>query len=154
MSILAGPALHPAHLVPDLKHSSREAVLAELARQAQALGVTREPSSLRTTLLMRERLGSTAVGHGVAIPNARSLLVTRPALLLGRSRPGARWGPEDGDPVRLVLLVLSPAQTSAPGHVGAVARALAAVRTARARQRLLESGDPEEIADLLGGTRP
>jgi mannitol/fructose-specific phosphotransferase system IIA component (Ntr-type) len=153
MSILAGPALHPAHLVPDLKNSSRDAVLGELTRQAQALGVTREPAPLRATLLLRERLGTTAVGHGLAVPNARSLLVSRPALLLGRSRSGVEWDPEDGDPVRLVLLVLSPAQLSAPGHVEAVARVLAALHTARARQRLLACVDPVEAADLLGGTR-
>jgi hypothetical protein len=45
--------------------------------------------------------------------------------------------------------VLSPAETSAPGHVAAVARAVAAARGARSRQRLLESDDPDEIAGLL-----
>jgi mannitol/fructose-specific phosphotransferase system IIA component (Ntr-type) len=150
MSILVGPALHPAHLIPDLKSCSREAVLGELARRAEGIGVTREPGPLRATLMMRERLGSTAVGHGLAIPNARSLLVTRPVLLLGRSRRGVDWGAEDGAPVRLVLLVISPAQTSAPCHVAAVARVVAATRAARARQRLFESDSPGEIAELLG----
>ena len=150
MSIVAGPALHPAHLILDLRSCSRDSVLGELARQAQGIGVTREPGSLRAVLLMRERLGSTAVGHGLAVPNARSLLVTRPALLLGRSRRGVDWGAEDCVPVRLVLLLISPAETSAPCHVAAVARAVAAARPARARQRLFESDSPGEIAELLG----
>jgi PTS system nitrogen regulatory IIA component len=150
MSILVGPALHPAHLIPDLKSRSRDSVLGELARQAQGIGVTQEPGLLRAALLMRERLGSTAAGHGFAVPNARSLLVTRPVLLLGRSRFGVDWGADDGAPVRLVLLVISPAQVSAPCHVAGVARAVAAARTARARQRLFASGSPGEIAELLG----
>jgi len=149
MSTLLGPAPHLAHLITDLKTRSRDSVLGELSRQAQGSGVARGPETLRATLLMRERLGSTGVGRGVALPNARSLLVTRPAVLLGRSRRGVEWGAVDGDPVHLVLLVLSPAETSAPGHLAAVARAAAAVRVARARQRLLESDDPDEIAALL-----
>ena len=150
MSILVGPALHPAHLIPDLKNGSRDSVLGELARQAQGLGATREPGMLRAALLMRERLGSTAVGHGLAVPNARSLLVTRPVLLVGRSRRGVDWEAEGGVPVHLVLLVISPAQTSAPCHVAAVARVVVAARSLRARQRLFESDSPEEIAELLG----
>jgi mannitol/fructose-specific phosphotransferase system IIA component (Ntr-type) len=149
MSILIDPALHPAHLIPDLKSCSRDSVLGELARQAQRIGVTREPGSLRARLLMRERLGSTAVGHGLAVPNARSLLVARPVLLVGRSRRGVDWGAEDGAPVHLVLLVISPAETSAPRHVAAVARAVEAARPARTRQRLFESDIPGEIAELL-----
>ena len=125
-------------------------MLGELARQAQGIGLTREPGSLRATLRMRERLGSTAVGRGLAVPNARSLLVTRPAVLVGRSRRGVDWGAEDGAAVQLVLLVISPAQTSAPCHVAAVARVVAAARPARARQRLFESDSPGEIAELLG----
>ncbi len=153
MSILVGPAMHPARLIPDLKSSSRDGVLGEMARQALGLGVAREPAALRALLLMRERLGATAVGHGIAVPNARSLLVTWPVLLMGRSRPGVDWGAEDGLPVRLVLLLLSPAQTGATFHVGALSRAVAAVRSARARQRLFESDDECEIADLLGAAR-
>ena len=151
MSILAGPALHPAHLIPDLKSRSRSSVLGELARHSQEIGVAREPGMLRSALLMRERLGSTAVGRGLAVPNARSLLVTRPVLLVARSRPGVDWDAEDGVPVRLVLLVISPAGCSAPCHVAAVARAVAGARPARARQRLFASDSPAEIADLLGG---
>jgi mannitol/fructose-specific phosphotransferase system IIA component (Ntr-type) len=149
MSILVGPAPHPAHLIPDLKSRSRDAVLGELARHARGLGVAQEPESLRATLLMRERLGSTAVRRGLAIPNARSLLVSRPAVLVGRSRQGVDWGAPDGEPVQLVLLLLSPAEMRALDHVAAVARAVAAARPARARQRLLECVSPGEVADLL-----
>jgi mannitol/fructose-specific phosphotransferase system IIA component (Ntr-type) len=149
MSILVGQALHPAHLILDLKTYSRGTVLGELARQAQGIGAAREPDLLRTTLLMRERLGSTALGHGIAVPNARSLLVERPVVLLGRSRRGVVWGGRDEEHVHLVLLVLSPAGTSAPGHVAAVTRAVAATRAARSRQRLLESDRPGEVVRLL-----
>lgn len=149
MSILLGPAPHLAHLITDLKTRSRDSVLGELARRAQGAGAARGPEPLRATLLMRERLGSTGVGRGVALPNARSLLITRPAVLVGRSRRGVEWGAEGGEPVHLVLLVLSPAERSAAGHAAALARVAGAVRLARTRQRLLESDDLGEVAGLL-----
>ena len=149
MSILVGPALHPAHLIPDLKSCSRDAVLGELARQAQGIGVTREPGMLRAALLMREHLGSTALGHGFAVPNTRSLVVSRPVLLVGRSRPGVDWGGGDEAPVHVAVLVISPAEMSAAQHVAAVAHVVGATRAARARQRLFESDRPDEIARWL-----
>jgi PTS system nitrogen regulatory IIA component len=151
MSMLVGPALHPAHLIPDLKSRSRDSVLGELARRAQGLGVTREPGVLCAALRMRERLGTTAVGRGLAIPNARSLVVRRPVLLLGRCGLDVPWGAADGGLVFLVLAVISPAAMSAPCHVAAVARVLAATRAAPIRQRLSGSDGLGEIARWLAG---
>lgn len=150
MSISIGPAPHPAHLIPELKTRKRESVLGELTRLAGELGLVREPEVLRGTLVLRERLGSTVVGRGVAVPNARSLLVSRPGVVVARSRRGVAW--DDGDePVHLVLLVLSPAATRASAHLERVDRVAAAVRPVRARQRLLEGSWPGEFAALLEG---
>ncbi len=149
MSIVTGPALHPAHLIPELKTRRRESVLGELTRLAGELGYVSEPGALRATLALRERLGSTAVGRGVAVPNARSLLVSRPLLIVARSRRGVAWDGGEDDPVHLVLLVLSPAATRAATHLERVGRVSAAVRPGRTRQRLLESSSPEEIGAVL-----
>jgi nitrogen PTS system EIIA component len=150
MPISVGPALHPAHLIPELKTRKRDSVLGELTQFAAALGCVREPEVLRSTLALRERLGSTAVGRGVAVPNARSLLVARPTLVVARSRRGVAWDGGD-EPVHLVLLVLSPAATHATAHLERVGRVAAAARPARARQKLLETASPEEIGALLEG---
>ena len=152
MSISIGPALHPAHLIPELKTRKRESVLGELTRLAGELGLVREPDVLRSTLLLRERLGSTAVGRGVAVPHARSLLVARPLVVVARSRRGVAWEAGEDEPVHLVLLVLSPAATRAAEHLARVGRVVAAVRPARARQKLLETSSPEELGALLEGT--
>jgi len=151
MSIAIGPVLHPAHLISDLRTRRRDSALGELSRQAERARAAREPELLRATLLLRERLGSTAVGRGVAVPNARSLLVAEPVLLVGRSARGIEWGAADGELVHVVLLVLSPAGTCIAAHLAAVARAVAAARRCRARQKLLGGGTPEEVAALLRG---
>ncbi len=154
MSISIGPALHPAQIISELKNRRRDSVLGELSRRAEAVGAAREPRLLQAALLMRERLGPTSLTHGVAVPNARSFLIIEPLLLVGRSRRGIVWGTAVAEPVHLVLLVLSPPETSAAAHVDFVSRAVAAARAARARQRLLESDRPAELAELLREVLP
>jgi len=154
MSISIGPALHPAHHITDLKTRRRDSALHELVRHAHAAGAVGEEALLYATLLLRERLGATAVGRGVAVPNARSLAVLGPRLLIGRSRRGIEWGAPDGALVHLVLLALSPSEASVAAHHGLVARAVAAIRPARVRQRLLESEDPEDAGGLLHEVLP
>jgi mannitol/fructose-specific phosphotransferase system IIA component (Ntr-type) len=151
MTTTLGPAPHLAHHLVDLKNRRRDTVLGELAREAVRCGAACEPESLTATLLMRERLGSTAAGHGIAIPSARSLLVTRPITLLGRSRRGIEWEAAADGPVSTVLLVLSPGSVRAAAHVASVARAAAATRLARGRQRLAGCPGPTELATLLAG---
>jgi mannitol/fructose-specific phosphotransferase system IIA component (Ntr-type) len=151
MPTIFGPAPHLAHHLADLKNRRRDSVLAELARQAVRCGAACEPELLAATLIERERLGSTVVGHGFAIPNARSLVVLRPFTILGRSRRGIEWRAGDGDLIHITLLILSPSSTRAAGHVAAVAHALAAMRLARGRQKLAACAEPGELAALLAG---
>ncbi len=154
MTVTIGPALHPAHLITDLRTRRRDSALHELVRRAHAAGVVRDPDLLLATLQLRERLGSTCVGRGVAVPNARSLGVLEPRVVVGRSARGIEWSPGEGASVHLVLLVLSPAECPAAVHHRLVARAIAAARPARARQRLLEAADPRGAAAVLREVLP
>lgn len=122
----------------ELRHRRREAVLEELAALASGLGVTRDARVLGETLARRERLYTSAVGKGVALPHARSISVIAPRIVVARSRRGIEWGAPDGVPVRLVLLALAPAEAPDDLYHGQIARAAAAVRLVRQRQRLLE----------------
>jgi mannitol/fructose-specific phosphotransferase system IIA component (Ntr-type) len=76
--------------------------------------------------------------------------VRRPALLLGRSARGIDWGAEDGLPVQIVALVLSPAATPATMHVDRIAGALHSLRLQRTRQRLLVADAAAAVALLRG----
>lgn len=149
MTISLGPVLHPAHCISELKTRKRESVLQELARHAQGAGVVRGVDVLQAALSLRERLCASAVGRGVAVPNARSLAVLEQRVLIARSHRGIDWGAQDGEPVRLVLLVLSPAELGASSHHDLLARAVASTRPARVRQRLLEAQGTAELAVLL-----
>ena len=135
--------------LPDLRLKRKESALHEMVCAAQGSRAVRDAELLHQTLLRRERWCSSAIGKGVAVPNARSLAVIAPRLLIARARRGVDWSAADGIPVQLVLLVLSPSEISTEAHLERLARALAITRLQRNRQRLLEAEGDAALAAIL-----
>jgi len=146
-------AVHPVPdtslFLPDLKLKRKESVLHEMACVAQKAGAVRDAELLHETLLRRERWCPSAVGKGVAVPNARSLAVTEPRLVIARARRGLEWGASDRVAVQLVLLGLSTSEMSVDSHLERVMRAIAITRTQRNRLKLLEAEDARIVTALL-----
>lgn len=150
MSIaIVASVLDSSLYIPELRLKRRESALHELAELAHQAGIARNAALLHDTLLLRERAGSTAVGKGVAVPNARSISVIDSRLVVARSRRGIPWDAPDDQPVQLVLLVLSPAEHSEELHFELVARAVAAGRLQRNRQKLIEAESFEAVVAVL-----
>jgi mannitol/fructose-specific phosphotransferase system IIA component (Ntr-type) len=150
MAITIIPAVQqPALCIPDLGPRKRDSALQHMLAHARDAGALRELESAYDALLLRERLGSTGVGKGVAVPNARALAVLEPRWVLARSERGIDWDSPDGLRVHLVLLVLSPPGASVGAHVDSVVRAMALTRLARARAKLLEASGAEAMAALI-----
>ena len=140
--------------IPDLGPRKRDAALQLMLAHARASGALREADSVFDALLLRERLGSTGVGKGVAVPNARALAVLEGRWVLARSERGIDWNSPDGMPVHLVLLVLSPPELPVLAHVESVASAMTLTRLARARTRLLEAHGAAEMSAIIGQALP
>jgi len=150
MAITIAPTVRSTTLfVPELGPRKKDSALHYLVARAAAAGIVREPDAVQDALALRERLGATAIGKGVAIPNARSLGIIEPQLVFARSTRGIDWGAPDELPVHLVLLALSPAETSLDAHLDFVARLAAATRLSRQRTRLLEATDGDAVAALV-----
>lgn len=104
--------LSPRAFVPRLAASDRRGVVRELA-QALARAHALEPARVDEAVWTREQVGTTAIGHGIAIPHARIAGLERPLIAFGLSDPGVDFDAPDGHPARLVFLILTPAE--APG---------------------------------------
>ena len=90
----------------DLESDSKDSVLEELV---SLLGLEPKPeATLLPTLKRRERLGSTGIGKGIAIPHCRSLVVTRLRLAYGRKPAGIDFQAIDGAPVHNFFLIIAP----------------------------------------------
>jgi PTS system nitrogen regulatory IIA component len=93
--------------------------LRELAAKA-ALSLKLHVDQVAPLLLKREDLGSTGIGHGVAIPHARLAELDRPFGLLARLKQPIEFDAIDGQAVDIVFVLLLPAAAE-NGQLGALA---------------------------------
>jgi nitrogen PTS system EIIA component len=132
---------------PDLRARDRAGVLHELADMLASR--TRASSEqLEQQLVARERISSTAIGEGVAVPHCRFERMREITACVAVQREGVDFGARDGRPVRLFVALVSPAH--GPGtHLGVLARLAALLRDARLRQALVEAPSAAAIRALL-----
>lgn len=116
-----------------------------LARLAAALGerVGLPPDSVLAAMLRRERLGSTAIGHGVAVPHARLDGIPTPKAMIATLQRPVWFGAPDNEPVDLLLAVLWPKSDNA-GFLPALARFCRLLRHADLRNHIRASETPAE----------
>ena len=139
--------LKPQAVLADLTGRSAAEVLAELCRPvAQAHGL--DAARLVQVLLEREKLGSTGVGDGVAIPHGK--LPGLPALVatFGRSTQGVEFRAADGKPARLFFALFAP-ENSAGAHLKALSRVSRIFRLPAFREAILAAPSAEEIHRLI-----
>lgn len=122
--------------------------LGEIARRLEAAGQVKDAADLTTRLLEREKLGCTGLGNGLAIPHCKLAGLENVVVAVGVVPDGVDFQAIDGRPVRLVLLVLSPADAPA-GHLQALARISRLVKTPGVTEAILSSGTPDEVARAL-----
>jgi len=101
-------------------------------------------AGLLLSLLGRERLGSTGLGHGVAMPHTRYAVpgVTRPQIILGRHNGGIPYGSPDGAPVKLFFLLVSP---DVAQHLQILSRLSRVLRDSQLREELLSAATPDDV---------
>lgn len=109
--MVIGDILLPAHVVVGLRCSDRAQLISELSSIASKT-VALSQGLLSGRLLERERLGSTGVGDGIAIPHARFEKLAQPFALFARLQRPIDFDAIDGKPVDLVFLLLLPAASS------------------------------------------
>jgi len=95
--------------IPDMKATTREEAIRELARPAaEAAGLAADV--VAKAVVAREQIMGTSLGVEIAVPHARLEGVSRPILVVGHSRQGIDFDSPDGRPTRLVFLLLTPEQ--------------------------------------------
>lgn len=139
----------PGLVFPGLAGDSTFAVLDDWTRLLVAVGVFDDAERLRERLLEREALGSTGVGGGVAIPHCKVDALDEVVVSVGTTRQPVEWGAVDGQPVRLLFLVASPAARPA-AHLQTLAAISRWLKQDRHSERLLTAVDPATVWELLG----
>ena len=94
-------------VIPELEHQDMENVLKEMVHFLKKMNKISKDKELLEKLIQRERLGSTAIGDGVAIPHCKIKLAKNPLVMLAVSRKGADFNSPDGTPSNIFFLVVS-----------------------------------------------
>jgi mannitol/fructose-specific phosphotransferase system IIA component (Ntr-type) len=139
----------PDLFFPALDVGSKEELFAVLVDALVAEGVAQHRAALLKLLLEREALGTTAIGHGAAIPHARSTVVGAAAVTFARIPRGVDFAARGRAPVRFVLLIVAPYGRAGDLYQPLLAAAVAAARDDATRHRLLAVDKFEDFAGLM-----
>jgi PTS system nitrogen regulatory IIA component len=137
----------PNAIIPALKVNGKKQALQEIAAKAAALTGQSERTILEI-LLQREKLGSTGVGNGVAIPHGKLAKLANVFGLFARLERPVDFEALDGQPVDLIFLLLAPEGAGAD-HLKALARVARLLRDPEVARKLRNSHDVDALYAVL-----
>lgn len=135
--------IEPAAIMPGLKATSKRQVLQEMAARASVI-VGRSEREILETILQREKLGSTGVGNGIAIPHGKIGGIDRIHGLFARLIKPVDFDSLDEQPVDLVFLLLAP-EGSGADHLKALSKVARLLRNNQIVSEIRNLQDPGAI---------
>jgi nitrogen PTS system EIIA component len=140
--------LSPEAIVASLSARSKPDILRELSAALSRAHPALQEDRLLAVLREREKLGSTGIGEGVAIPHGKLPGMDRLLATFGVSREGVDFESIDGKPTHLFFALVAP-ENSAGVHLKALARISRLFKNPRFRTAILEARDAGEIYELI-----
>jgi len=134
-------------IIPALKVNSKKQAIQELAAKAAQLTGQGE-RAIFDVLMQREKLGSTGVGNGIAIPHGKLPNLNKLFGLFARLDRPVEFETLDGLPVDLIFVLLAP-ETAGADHLKALARVARLLRDPDVARKLRQSRDAEAIYAVL-----
>ncbi len=135
-------------VIADLKAQTKKGVLEELVSYLAERKKQVNKEELLKVLLEREKLGSTGINNGIAIPHGKLQNIDELLALFGKSNSGIDFGALDGNPSHLFFLLVAPAN-SAGVHLKALARISRIAQNERFRENCMKAKTSEEIYRLI-----
>jgi len=131
-------------ILPELRSTDKASVLREICEVIAGANPQLSAARLTDVLLEREKLGSTGVGDGIAIPHGKLTGLQGLLAAFGRSRQGIDFQAIDGKPTHLFFVLFAP-ENSAGIHLKALARISRLFKTPSFRAAILEAKDAAAI---------
>jgi len=138
-------------VISDLKARDKRGVLEELAAVVASRNPSLDKVALVDVLVERERLGSTGIGDGVAIPHGKLRGVKEPIVSFGRSKAGLDFESMDGEPVHLFFLLIAP-ENSSGVHLQVLAKIAKILKSSAFRKRLMDARTREGLYEAIIAT--
>ena len=140
--------LGPQWIKVPLTATTKEAAIEEMVDILEAGGALTDRAAVLEAVLARERVRTTGIGHGLAIPHAKTTGAPRVAMAIGKPATPLDFASIDRRPVELVILVVSPEDQAGP-HIQALSRVSRLLSVESFRRELFAAASAEEIHHLL-----
>ena len=134
--------------VVGLEGETKEDIITELVDSLEVGDVISDRDRVLEAVLEREKIMSTGIGDGIAIPHGKSEAVIKLAAALGTQRRGVDFEALDGEPTYVFFLLVSPASVSGP-HIKALARISRLLKNDDFKKRLVAASTTEEIVSVI-----
>ena len=135
-------------VIPGLAQREKNAVLEELAEGLAANHSQFDAKQVLSVLMERERISTTAIGEGVAIPHGKLPGLERIFGLFARSGEGVDFNSLDGAPTHLFFVLIAP-EGAAADHLKALARISRLLKDESFRRRLMAAKSSQELFTLI-----
>jgi len=136
------------NVIPALVSREKNAALVELAAGLAAKCDHLDPEKVLGVLQERERISTTAIGDGVAIPHGKLPGLDKIYGVFARSQAGVDFESLDGEPTHLFFVLIAP-ENAAADHLKALARISRLLKDAAFRRRLMMGQNQEQLFELI-----
>jgi PTS system nitrogen regulatory IIA component len=137
-------------IIPDLQGTDKRSVLKELSSVLVKPCQVGSAEELLQVLLDREKLGSTGIGEGIAIPHGRLKKLKNFLISFGRSIKGVDFDSIDRKPSQLFFLVMAP-ENSAVDNLKLLGRIVTLLKDSSFKKHLMEAQSHKELFQILSG---
>lgn len=135
-------------VIPDLKGEDKPSILKELSSVLVKPCQVTSVEELVQVLLDREKLGSTGIGEGIAIPHGRLKKLKKFFISFGRSVKGVDFDSIDQKPTHLFFLVMAP-ESSAVDNLKLLGRIVTLLKEPSFKKRLMEASSQKGLFQII-----
>ncbi|MFN7975641.1 MAG: PTS sugar transporter subunit IIA [Acidobacteriota bacterium] len=140
--------------IPNIKAKDKNEALRLLVDHLVGTKRIKNGKILLTTLLEREKLGSTGLEKGIAVPHSRSMMVDRLTLLFARAPEGIDFDAIDGKPVQLIFLILAPPVDKGNLYLPLLGKIIeVVVKDEKTRKKVMEIETYDELEKIFKGKK-
>ena len=140
--------LHANMVWPDLNARTKQDVLREISRRISENAKNMDESLINEVLWDREKLGSSGIEDGIAIPHAKVPKLENILLAFARSVDGVDFDAHDSKPTHFFFVLLAPAGATGM-HLKVLAKISRLLKESKFRARLMEAQDSDEIYNII-----
>lgn len=140
--------LQPSSIKVPLESKDKKSAIIELVDLLDSKHLLSDRDIVLESVLMREQTRSTGIGSGIAIPHGKCSAVKELIMAIGIANKPIDFESVDGKPVKIILLLVSPANQTGP-HIQALAQISRLMLDEKFKEKLKNSGSADEAYELL-----